>query len=44
MGKTAEEQEAEQLQKQKELAEERVSRREKLGHQAVPEPILDTNE
>lgn len=44
MGKTAEEQEAAEAAKQRELAQERVARRERLGHQAAPEPALgDTN-
>lgn len=41
MGMTSEEQEAAELERQKGLARERVARREKLGHQAVPEPLLD---
>lgn len=40
MGATAAEQEAAELQKQTELAQERVKRREKLGQQASPEPLL----
>lgn len=39
--KTSEEQEAAEKQKQKELAEERVARREKLGQQAATEPALE---
>lgn len=41
MGLSAQEQEAAEKQKQKELAEERVARRERLGHKASPEPALD---
>lgn len=41
IGKTAEEQEAAEQQKQRELAEERVARRERLGQPSAPEPALD---
>lgn len=40
LGPSAAEQEANELDKQRELAKERVARREKLGQQARPEPAL----
>lgn len=43
MGRTSEEQEADELQKQKDLANERVARRERLGHQTVSEPTIDND-
>lgn len=41
---SAAEQEAAELQKKKDQAQERVTRREMLGQQPVPEPILDVDE
>jgi hypothetical protein len=41
IGPSAEEQEANELEKQKELARERVARREQLGQAPQPEPVLD---
>jgi hypothetical protein len=41
IGPTAEEQEAAEHAKQVELAKERVERREKMGQDPQPEPLLD---
>lgn len=41
IGPTPEEQEAAELEKQRQLAQERVERREKMGQAPQPEPLLD---
>lgn len=41
--KTAEEQEAEMADRKRQEAEERVQRRERMGHKPQDEPALQTN-